>query len=113
MSGSTSPSGREMIEREVLRALCQYFDDESFRADTLCLLARYRFSAPDHQCIFDALHQVSASTPHALRQHLTARLNNMGFPEMDIEHLFQGSPFTIDKTTDLIRELLGSTGEPR
>ena len=106
---SVSPHRREGLERAVLCALCQQFNDQPFRARTIDVLTHFRFTLADHQCIFDALSQIPASDSRTLRQHLMNRLSNMGFPDLDIAFLFEGPSCSPDWALQKLRDLLALT----
>ena len=103
---SDSYDSRENLERAVLGAVCHHFQDGTFRPIAISALVHYPFTVPDHQCIFSALRQIRASPPESLRRLLINRLNNMGFPELDTNFLFDGQACLPHKALELIQALL-------
>jgi hypothetical protein len=88
VNSPVSPQARVALEREVLQVLCGAASDSAFRAECFVLLASYRFIEPEHQVMFDALRGLPPSDTRVLRERLIVRLNNQGFPDIDLSHFF-------------------------
>jgi len=76
------------MERALLATLCQRSAPDSFRLQILRLLSAYNWQSADHRAIHDALAHWNAGPPE-IRRNLAARLTRLGFPEIDIEPLFE------------------------
>jgi hypothetical protein len=110
-----SPQSRVAQECEVLRVLCGAVSDLTFRDSCFKRLANYRFVEPEHQVVFDALHALPSSDPNALRDRLTVRLNNQGFPDINLAHFFAPSSLPRDAALELVGRLaeLGVASSPK
>ena len=101
-------------ERTVLRAMCVGALGRTVWREGVALLADYRFADNVHQLIFDTVREIHTGDPLILRQLLPARLNNKGFPDLDLDTYFQPHIFTAGQTIALIRALCaGSADEKR
>lgn len=92
-------------ERLVLRALLQAQPGDPLRAEANSLLARYRWREPIHQEVFRAIFDFPADQPAALKDRLPARLTRRGFPDFDINSLFQSQDLSREQLTDLMKSL--------
>ncbi len=96
-------------ERAVLAALCQ---GRLLRADwdeALARLATYRFADRVHQLVFDTLREMNTNDARVIHEQLAARLNNKGFPDLDLEGFFCTPSLSAKQVVDLI-SLLCSLG---
>jgi hypothetical protein len=91
-------------EAALLRALCRAGIRE--RGEAAEALAGYRWREPDHQWIFDALCEAGASEQGASRESLAQRLTRQGFPDIDLESLFDPAADSGKAVRELARELL-------
>ena len=87
-------NGERQIEAErlLLAALCQQTLPASIREETHQLLAKRKFAHAEHQLVFWALSELPAREPSMIRELLATRLTLMGFPDFDIDHLFDTPP---------------------
>jgi len=101
-------------ERTVLRAMCVGALGRTVWREGVDLLADYRFADNVHQLIFEAMREIQTDDPLIIRELLPARLNNKGFPDLDLETYFQPHNFPANQTIALIRALCaGSADEKR
>ena len=92
-------------EREILRALCQSAADGLVRKEGLTLLADYSFRDNFHQLVFDAVRELRHLPPRIFREQLPIRLNNLGFPDLDLDIFFQPSILTDSQVMSRMRAL--------
>ena len=92
-------------ERDALRAICQGTPERSVWADAVAILADYRFEDETHQLIFDTLREIRTGDPRTIREQLAARLNNKGFPDLDLDVFFQPHGLSAEQATSLMRAL--------
>jgi hypothetical protein len=97
--------GRVALESEILRVLCGAISDLAFLAECFKRLASYRFVEPEHQVVFDALHSLSPGDANTLRERLTVRLNNQGFPDINLVQFFAPSSLPRDAALELVGHL--------
>lgn len=90
-------------ERAALQAICRGLADA---AD----LAAYRFRDLFYQVVFDALFELRGVKPALLREQLAIRLNNRGFPDVDLAPLLAPSALTLAQATDLVHRLCREAG---
>jgi hypothetical protein len=88
-------------EWRLLRALCQA-TDASVRERAAKLLRRHRWREREHEVIFAAWNHIARPGRPVLRGELAAQLTRAGFPEMDLDSLFEPLP---SPATDLGRLL--------
>ncbi len=98
---------RGELERELLRALCQEACGGALFAEASARLAGYRFTQPEHQLVFDALRSIARDPASRIRERLQVRLNNLGFPEIDLEFYCEQLAVSPRTTRQLIRRLTG------
>ncbi len=96
MDKSESSETLLAAEREILRALCQSAADGLVRKEGMALLGDYAFRDNVHQLVFDAVLRLRQFPPGVLREQLPIRLNNLGFPDLDLDVFFQ-PPILTDK----------------
>lgn len=94
------------IERRVLAALLQGFDDGPPEASLKQSLAGYRWREPDHQAIFSALAHFPSSDSSITAAELPARLTRLGFPDVECEFLQPPHGLSRSEATALVRALL-------
>ena len=93
-------------ERTILRLLCQAGLTGAERAENMRLLSGYRFADATHQIIFECLWELRAADRETIRQQLSARVNNKGFPDLDLDWLFEPARATPAETRQRIRTFL-------
>jgi len=93
------------IERRLLAALCAATLDREIRAQILKRLSAHTFANRDHEIIFQALTQMPSATTEHIRETLRARLTRLGFPDIDVEPIFEFSPPPPDTITALLQQL--------
>lgn len=105
MNKSAGRLERRKDELEILRALSTRRLQGRARAEAFEILAGYSFVEPIHQVIFDALREIPAENPQVLREQLAVRLNNKGFPDLDLESFFAPPELTAAQAAAQIRAL--------
>jgi hypothetical protein len=93
------------IERRLLAALCASALDHQTRARILERLSAHTFANRDHEIIFQALAKMPSATAEHIRETLSARLTRLGFPDIDVEPIFEFSPPPPDTITGLLEKL--------
>jgi hypothetical protein len=93
------------IERWLLAALCAPSLDSPLRAKILERLAAHDFANPDHEMIFRALLQMPHASAGHIRETLNARLTRLGFPDIDVEPIFELAPPSAREISALLRQL--------
>lgn len=92
-------------ERVVLVALCQGQLLEADWHEAIARLANYRFADTLHQLVFDTLAEMNTSDARVIREQLRARLNNKGFPDLDLEGFFYEQNLSAKQVADRISVL--------
>ena len=77
------------IERQLLAALCSPGLDDETRTQLFERLATHKFAGPDHEVIFQALLKRRGAPAWHIRETLAAGLTRLGFPDIDVEPIFQ------------------------
>jgi hypothetical protein len=98
-------------ERDVLRAMCQGTREGPVRAEGLAILAAYRFADSVHQLVFDTLRQIPSDSPPIIRQQLTGRLNNKGFPDLDLDTFFEPHNISAEQARAQMHGLRAAAGD--
>jgi hypothetical protein len=93
------------IERRLLAALCASALDHQTRARILERLSAHTFANRDHEIIFQALAKMPPATAEHIRETLSARLTRLGFPDIDVEPIFEFSPPPPDAITALLQQI--------
>lgn len=93
------------IERQLLAALCAPALDVQVRAKILDCLSAYKFANPDHDVIFRALANMPRATSEHIRETLSARLTRLGFPDIDVDAIFDTKRPSAQKIDALLRHL--------
>ena len=93
------------VEQQLLAALCAPALDDQTRDAILHGLAKHKFASPDHQMIFRALVNMPPASAEHIRETLGSRLTRLGFPDIDVEPIFQAEPPSAEKITALLRQL--------
>jgi hypothetical protein len=93
------------IERRLLAALCAATLDREMRTQILERLSAHTFANRDHEIIFQALAKMPPATAEHIRETLSARLTRLGFPDIDVEPIFELSPPPPDTITALLQQL--------
>ena len=68
------------------------------------LLQDYDFLDPEHQVVYESVRAIAQEQPISAPR-LAAHLNNRGFPDIDLEKYFEGTPLDLVKALDLVRAL--------
>ena len=115
--GITCPSGDDVTQKletrvrileaecDVLRAMAQGTPERRVWADGAEILKDYAFGDAHHQLIFDALRELSTDDPAIIRERLPAFLNNKGFPDVDLEAIFEPHKLSAAEAVALMRAL--------
>lgn len=105
----------ELIEAEldVLRTMAQGTPQRTVLADAVKILADYRFRDTTHQLIFDALREISTDSPEVIREQLAALLTKKGFPDLDLEAVFQPHNLSASQAIALMHELRSKAGHAK
>jgi hypothetical protein len=93
------------IERRLLAALCSPALDRKTRAAILEQLAVHKFAHPDHEIIFQALVKMPRANGEHIRETLGARLTRLGFPDVDVQWIFELAPPSPREISALLRQL--------
>lgn len=93
------------IERRLLAALCATTLGREMRALILERFSAHTFANRDHEIIFQALAKMPPATAEHIRETLSARLTRLGFPDIDVEPIFEFSPPPPDTITALLQQL--------
>ena len=93
------------IERSLLAALCASALDPQTRAEILELLAVHTYANPDHKVIFGALLKMPRASAQHIRETLSARLTLLGFPDIDVEPIFELAPPSPERIRTLLHQL--------
>ena len=93
------------IERQLLAALCFTQIDSETRAAVLERLAAHAFANADHEIIFQVLAKMPRAPGEHFRETLSARLTRMGFPDIDVEPIFEFSPPSPEQIKSLLQQL--------
>jgi hypothetical protein len=93
------------IERWLLAALCAPSLDPQSRTEIIERLTAHTFASPDHEVIFRALAKIPPASAEHIRETLGARLTGLGFPDIDVEPIFQLAPLSPREITALLRQL--------
>lgn len=93
------------IERRLLTALCASALDRQTRAQIIERLSAHTFANRDHEIIFQALAKMPPATAEHIRETLSARLTRLGFPDIDVEPIFEFSPPPLNAITALLQQL--------
>jgi hypothetical protein len=93
------------IERRLLSALCATTLGREMRALILERLSAHTFANPDHEIIFQALAKIPLAPAAHIRETLSARLTRLGFPDIDVEPIFEFSPPPPNTITALLQQL--------
>jgi len=78
---------RIAAERNILRGLCCAARGSAVRNKIIRLLRDYSFLEPEHHAVFQAIRTFSPRAAISVRQ-LTVKLNNLGFPDIELENYF-------------------------
>lgn len=92
---ATRSSDTKEAERRVLGALCMGPLSLDDRSEALRSLADYTWVLPDHRVIYEALRRSRQRNSAALREHISAEITRLGFPDIDVEPFF--APCTLTK----------------
>jgi len=95
---------RLALELDVLRALCGGAGTTQQHQALSESLARYRFSEPEHQVVFESLCALS-SRKEISAAVLGVHLNNRGFPDLDLEKYFAAAPPSVEQALVRVDEL--------
>lgn len=99
------PQAVTEVERQLLAALCSPALDAQMHAKILGCLSTHTFANPDYDVIFQALAQMPRATPEHIRETLGARVTRLGFPDIDVDAIFDGERPSAQKIDALLRQL--------
>ena len=74
-------------ELQILRTICDERVSYERRLTLLQSYSQYLFSDPEHQVVFESIHQLFAAGLTSAPR-LTVHLNNRGFPDIDVDKYF-------------------------
>ena len=96
MDWPTKSSRLEQIEaeRKLLTALCQATADAHMHAMILRRLKDHIFVEPDYEIIYRAMAAIPAISSADVRETLARAVTRLGFPDVDIDALFDAAPPT-------------------
>ena len=89
-------------ERRLLAALCQNAVDATTRRSILQRLKNHAFATPDHEVIYRALLRIAPADATDLREALTQAVTRLGFPDVDLDPLFDPPKPTEEEITALL-----------
>jgi hypothetical protein len=93
------------IERQLLAALCAPELGDKTRAEIFGRLAAHEFASADHDVIFQALLTMPRAPARHIRETLSAHLTRLGFPDIDVEPIFDLEAPSAEQITALLRDL--------
>lgn len=88
----------------MLRALANGKVSSARHREILDLLHDYEFLDSDHQVVYESLREIARLQPIS-QSRLAVHLNNRGFPDIDLEKYFEGTPLDLIKALELARRL--------
>jgi hypothetical protein len=95
----------QQVELLVLRAVCQGTPQGSVREAASRILADYVWREPVHQAMFKCLTSIRHVKPDYLRSEILACLTRRGFPDVEVEYLFQPRAISKEEVRGLILQL--------
>lgn len=78
-------------ERLLLAALCQGSLGKASDSAVRQRLRATQFAAPEHEIIFRAVEKMPSGSHEAVRESLAGALTRQGFPDLDLDVLFDGN----------------------
>lgn len=110
---ATRATHEEMLAAEVrvLQAMCTGTPEGTVWNQGTLLLGRYRFRDLIHQLIFDTLREINTDRPDIIRQQLSSRLTNKGFPAVETEKIFAPHNHSRDAAIGWMRKLCAWSAE--
>lgn len=105
-SSDTKERDTKEVERLVLGALCTRPLSLDDRSEALRSLANYNWILPDHRVIYEALRRSRQPNSTASREHISAEITRLGFPDIDVEPFFAPSTLTKAELARLAKALL-------
>ena len=93
------------IERRLLAALCAPGLDDRTRDQLFERLAAHEFASADHEVIFRALLKMPRAAARHIPETLGAHLTRLGFPDIDVEPIFQLEPPSAKQIAALLLRL--------
>jgi hypothetical protein len=98
-----------LIERDLLRALCQSSTPTQLLAQAHADLQDYSWQGSDHQTIFEALLRIGNVRGDSLREQLATQATRMGFPDINWHEYFEQASAAGGElkpsVMDMVREL--------
>jgi hypothetical protein len=101
------------VERVFLGGLCVVPLSLEERDTTLRKLAQYNWHSPDHRVIYEVLRRSRQRDSAALREHISAEITRLGFPDIDIAPFFASSRLSRTAIATLTDTLLAAGSEAR
>jgi hypothetical protein len=99
------------LERRLLAALCASSLALEDRTDILGTLAYHNWINPDHRVIYEALRRSRHRDSATLREHISAEITRLGFPDIEIEPFFAPCTLTEIEIAGLANALLAAGAE--
>ncbi len=93
------------VERWLLAAICSFSLDHQTRTEIIERLTSHVFASPEHEVIFRALVKIPRAAREHIRETLSARLTRLGFPDIDVEPIFELAPPPAEQIRTLLRQL--------
>jgi hypothetical protein len=109
---ATQSRDTKELERRLLAALCASSLAPEDRTDILRTLAHHNWINPDHRVICEALRRSRHRDSAALREHISAEITRLGFPDIEIEPFFTPRSLTKVEIVGLAHALLAAGAEP-
>jgi hypothetical protein len=91
-------------EVQVLGTLCIREDPRDARAELVQVLEHYAFLEPEHQIVFESIRSLLLHD-RLSNARLSVRLNNRGFPDVDLQKYFAAGFSNIEEALKLARRL--------
>ena len=93
------------VEQLLLAALCAPALSCQTRTEIVERLAVHKFVYPEYEVIFRALAKMRHATAEHIRETLGAQLTRMGFPDIDVELIFELAGPAAAKVKTLLQQL--------
>jgi hypothetical protein len=99
------------LERLALQAISSATPEGKVRETARRILAGYCWREPFHQVMFEAL--MSTEDSRVIRELLPARLTRKGFPDFDIDDLFEPSGLSPEQIQQLFERIRAAGSRDR
>jgi hypothetical protein len=108
-AGNTGKGGE--LELAALRILCQGTADGLLMREGLRILSGYQFTDHAYQVVFETLKEMPTEEGRLIRELLPGRLNNRGFPDLELDEFYQPHLLTRDGALRLLHRLAASADQ--